>query len=148
MLDDAHLHRSKGPTPRTTGTEDCHHATNLVDHFITVPGPPPALPSSEVGPLGSGTPPDLRSPCGNRLLRRFMGHETRRSGQAGERIEEEGERRRGTWTSGEGSTPKEVTRWKNKRRRAGSGGCEPPLPTRQVARVDRWGGVMAATGVV
>jgi hypothetical protein len=34
-------------------------------------GPPHALPSSKDGPSGSGTPPDLRSLCGNRLLRQF-----------------------------------------------------------------------------
>jgi hypothetical protein len=41
--------------------------------------------------------------------------------------------------SGEGSMPKEVTKWKNKTRRARSGGCEPPSPMRQVAPVDRRG---------
>jgi hypothetical protein len=38
---------------------------------LTTPGPPLALPSSEAGPSGPGTPLDLRSLCSNRLLRRF-----------------------------------------------------------------------------
>jgi hypothetical protein len=50
--------------------------------------------------------------------------------------------------SGEGSASKEVTRWKNKRRRVGSGGYEPPSPARQATRVDRQRGVVVATGVV
>jgi hypothetical protein len=50
--------------------------------------------------------------------------------------------------SGEGSTPEEVTRWKNKRRRAGSGDCEPPSPVRQATQVDRLRGVAVTTGVV
>jgi hypothetical protein len=41
---------------------------------LAVPGPPPALPSSEVGPSGSGTPSDHKSPCGNRFLRQFAHH--------------------------------------------------------------------------
>jgi hypothetical protein len=49
--------------------------------------------------------------------------------------------------SGEGSAL-EVTRWKNKRRRDGSGSYEPPSSARQAARVDRQRGVAAATDVV
>jgi hypothetical protein len=61
------------------------------------------LPSSEAGPSGFGSPPVLLSPCDNSLLRRFPtslshlakaerpGRGTQRSGQAGERVEEEGE---------------------------------------------------------
>jgi hypothetical protein len=33
-----------------------------------------ALSSSEAGPSGSATPPDLKSPCSNRLLCRFTHH--------------------------------------------------------------------------
>jgi hypothetical protein len=29
--DNMHLHRSTGPTPRTAGATDCHHAANLAD---------------------------------------------------------------------------------------------------------------------
>jgi hypothetical protein len=50
--------------------------------------------------------------------------------------------------SGEGSAPEEVTRWKNERRRAGSGSYEPPSPVRQAVRVDQRRGVAAATGMV
>jgi hypothetical protein len=35
-----------------------------------------SLPSSAAGPSGSDTPPDLKSPCSNRLLRRFTHHAT------------------------------------------------------------------------
>jgi hypothetical protein len=38
---------------------------------LTTPGSLSALPSSEVGPSGSETPPDLKSPCDNQLLCRF-----------------------------------------------------------------------------
>jgi hypothetical protein len=45
-----HLHWSTGPTPRTATTLPTSHAPSLA-----ASGPPLALPSSEVDPLGSGT---------------------------------------------------------------------------------------------
>jgi hypothetical protein len=35
------------------------------------PSPSPVLPSPNASPSGSGTPPDLLSPCGNQMLRWF-----------------------------------------------------------------------------
>jgi hypothetical protein len=41
---------------------------------LATSGPQPALPSSEADPSSSGTPLDLKSPCGNRLLCQFTHH--------------------------------------------------------------------------
>jgi hypothetical protein len=62
--------RLQGPlAPQTTTTLPTSPTPSLA-----TAGPPPALPSSEVGPLVSWTPPDLKSLCGNRLLHRFAHH--------------------------------------------------------------------------
>jgi hypothetical protein len=59
--------RPQGPlAPRTATTPLSSPAPSL-----TMPRPPSALPSSEVGPSGSGSPSVLLSLCGNRLLHRF-----------------------------------------------------------------------------
>jgi hypothetical protein len=69
----AHLHlstgRPQGPlAPRTETTP----LTSPTSPTLAAPSPPPlTLPSPEAGPSGSGTPPELLSPCGNRVLRRF-----------------------------------------------------------------------------
>jgi hypothetical protein len=100
--------RPQGPlAPHTVTTPPTSPTTSLV-----APGLPSALPSSEAGPSGSGTPSDLKSMCGigcsvgspttppHSAKAEPPGRGTRRTGLAGERAEEEGEWCRGTWMSG------------------------------------------------
>jgi hypothetical protein len=111
-LGDAHLHQSMGPTPRTTGTSDRHHTTNLTDSFTHHAGTTVETYFQQAGCSDSGTPPDLKSPCGNWLLCWFA-HLAAPSGRGralGLRdstakprrwaAKEEGERHRGTRVSG------------------------------------------------
>jgi hypothetical protein len=65
---------SIGPRGRPQGLLAPWTATTLPSSStpsLTVPRPPPVLPSSEDDPSGSGSPPVLLSPCNNRLLRLF-----------------------------------------------------------------------------
>jgi hypothetical protein len=86
-----------------------------------------ALPSSEADPLDSDTPLDLKSMCGNRLLRWFT-HFTSPTGKGQASgswdstvglsrlaVEEEGERRQGTRASGYGSASEEVSKRRSNR---------------------------------
>jgi hypothetical protein len=64
--------RPQGPlAPQTTTTPPTSPTPSLA-----TAGPPPALPSSEAGPLVSWTPLDLKSLCGNRPLHWFAHHAT------------------------------------------------------------------------
>jgi hypothetical protein len=57
----------QGPlAPRTATTPPTSTTPSLI-----VPRLLPTLPSSEAGPSGSRTLPDLKSPCGNQMLHRF-----------------------------------------------------------------------------
>jgi hypothetical protein len=147
-------HISINPRGRPQGPLAPQTTTNLGDPFPHRAGTAVALPSSEAGPSGSGTLPELKSPCGNRLLRRFAhlfapsskaehpGHGTRRSGLASEWFEAEGEWREGTWTTGEGLALEEVTKWNSMRRRTRSGDDGQSSLARSSARISdeelRW----------
>jgi hypothetical protein len=63
------LHQSTGLTPRTARAEDHTLCTSSAPSLVMPP--PPTLPSTEAGPSVSGTPLDLKSLCGNQMLRQF-----------------------------------------------------------------------------